>query len=166
MSKDSQSWMKSLTGISKRELLNNSKPCNSWELTMKFLKREDVIFRPSEFPDNVDIGNVDTSADLDISADPQEFYIFTNFRESLMSKWDDMISYEIYDAIWDNNDNLIWTHRNDTNQTFENPLVHSRHNYVLMGSDAFYKIDAEFMQKRMLWNLFLNWDNKPWSDLK
>ena len=145
MSKDSQSWMKSLTGISKRELLNNSKHCNPSELNMKFLKREDVILSPSEFSKG------------------EEFYIFTNFQETQRV---DMISYEIYDAIWDNNDKLIWTHRDDTNQRFKKPMVHSRHNYILMGRDEFRKIDAEFMQKPMLMNLFLNWNNLPWGDLK
>ena len=67
MSKDSQSWMKSLTGISKRELLNNSKHCKSWELSMKFLKREDVILAPTDFSKG------------------KEFYIFTNFQETLTS---------------------------------------------------------------------------------
>ena len=141
MSKDSQSWMKSLTGISKAELLINSKYCNPSELNIKFLKREDVIFQPSEFREY------------------NLFYMFTNFQETQRP---DMVSYDIYDVIWDNNAKLMWTIRNDTKQRFKIPIVHSRHNYVLMGKDYFKKIDAKFMQKRMLGN-FMNWDSLPWE---
>tara|TARA_R110000796_G_scaffold41359_2_gene102324 strand:+ start:104 stop:544 length:441 start_codon:yes stop_codon:yes gene_type:complete len=146
MSKDSQSWMKSLTGISRAELLINSKHCKPWELNMKFLKREDVIFTPKK---NFREGVV--------------FYIFTNFQKTERL---DMLSYEIYDAIWDNDAKLIWTERDNTNRKFKKPQVHSRHNFVLMGDDTFKKIDAEFMQKGMLVNLFLNWEELPWGDLK
>lgn len=141
MSKDSQSWMKSLTGISKRELLINSKHCNPSELNIKFLKREDVIFQPSEFHEY------------------NLFYMFTNFQETQLL---DMVSYDIYDAIWDNNAKLMWTNRDDTEKRFKKPIAHSRHNYILMGKDNFKKIDAEFMQKRMLGN-FINWDSLPWE---
>ena len=141
MSKDSQLWMESLTGISKAELLINSKHCNPSELNLKFLKREDVIFKPSEFREY------------------NLFYMFTNFRETHRPN---MVSYDIYDAIWDNNAKLMWTNRDDTEKRFEKPIVHSRHHYVLMGKDYFKKIDAEFMQKRMLGN-FMNWDSLPWE---
>ena len=145
MSKDSQSWMKSLTGISKAELLINSKHCNPSELNIKFLKREDVIFQPSQFREY------------------NLFYMFTNFHETQRP---DMVSYDIYDAIWDNNAKLMWTNRDDTEKRFKKPpIVHSRYNYVLMGKDNLKKIDAEFIQKRMLGN-FINWDSLPWGDLK
>jgi len=148
MSKDSQSWMNSLTGISRTELSKNSKKCSPSKLNIEHLKREDVIFY--EGTPNVREGLV--------------FYIFTNFQGTPRSV--NLISYEIYDAKWDKNAKLIWTDRdNYVEYQSHIPIAHHRHQYVLMGNDSLKKIDDEFMQKGIRLNL-MNWDGEPWSDLK
>ena len=152
MNQNIESKLKLLTGISKTEIKLNTKRINPLELNLNYLGKDDIVLysNPESF-------------------EGDSFSIFTNFGPCEGDRFtydNEIVEYDIYRAVFDNENKLRWRDGYYKNTGPEgNPKLDSRNSYRLMGEGGFSKIDYEFM-RTLIRRKFMNWNQLPWSDLK
>ena len=152
MNQNIESKLKLLTGISKTEMKLNTKRSNPLELNLNYLRKDDILLysNPESF-------------------EGDRFSIFTNFgpyEGDEFANDNEIVEYDIYRAVFDNENKLRWRDGYFKNTGPEgNPKLNSRRSYRLMGEGGFSKIDYEFM-RTLIRGTLMNWNELPWRDLK
>ncbi|MHA2036267.1 MAG: hypothetical protein ACW972_00845 [Promethearchaeota archaeon] len=139
-----------LTGKSRENILLNSMEIDHKKLTMAHLKNDDILINN---PSKKGI-----------------FSFFTNFSND----YDDgeSVSYDIYDAYYDDDDKLCWQERDGPPQLnlqrskINKPILAIKgyiYNLARESSGEYiYFLDTQFLEK----NILINWNSVPWGDLK
>ena len=153
MNKDPESQLDLLTGMRREDILLRTKEVDYGKFTMTHLKNDDILIsNPPVLP-------------------RRTFSLFTNFS------WADggtnpfyevnqdrkkLVSYDIYDVCYDDDDKLGWVKRT-YREVMEKPIKHSRITFNLTnGKGKIYFFERGFLNKTN----FINWNELPWGDLK
>tara|TARA_R110001583_G_scaffold100488_2_gene246471 strand:+ start:481 stop:933 length:453 start_codon:yes stop_codon:yes gene_type:complete len=139
-----------LTGMLRKDISLNSMDVEYKKLTMAHLKNDDILVNN---PSKTGI-----------------FNFFTNFSNT--SEGGEKVSYDIYDAYYDDDDKLWWQQRDGPPQSnrqrgkINKPILAIKgytYNLVRESSGEYiYLLDTRFLEK----NILINWNQLPWSDLK
>ena len=90
------------------------------------------------------------------------FSLFTNFSWP-ENRRGDLVSYDIYDVYYDENDKLGWVKRN-VKRGVEKPIKHSRNTYDLTSIPNDYDERIYFLERGFLDRTnFINWNELPWG---
>lgn len=139
-----------LTGKSRENILLNSMEIDHKKLTMAHLKNDDILIN-----------------------NPSKKGIF-NFFTNFSNDYDDgeSVSYDIYDAYYDDDDKLCWQERDGPPQLnlqrskINKPILAIKgyiYNLARESSGEYiYFLDTQFLEK----NILINWNSVPWGDLK
>ncbi|MHA2268492.1 MAG: hypothetical protein ACXAB8_11905 [Promethearchaeota archaeon] len=150
MNQYTESKLDLLTGKSRENILLNSMEIDHKKLTMAHLKNDDILINN---PSKKGI-----------------FSFFTNFSND----YDDgeSVSYDIYDAYYDDDDKLCWQERDGPPQLnlqrskINKPILAIKgyiYNLARESSGEYiYFLDTQFLEK----NILINWNSVPWGDLK
>lgn len=139
-----------LTGMLRKDISLNSMDVEYKKLTMAHLKNDDIL--------------VNNPSKKGI------FNFFTNFSKT--SEGGEKVSYDIYDAYYDDDDKLCWQQRDGPPQSnlqrdkINKPILAIKgYTYNLAresSGEYIYFLDTQFLEKKIL----INWNQLPWGDLK
>jgi hypothetical protein len=139
-----------LTGMLRKDISLNSMNVEYKKLTMAHLKNDDIL--------------VNNPSKKGI------FNFFTNFSKT--SEGGEKVSYDIYDAYYDDDDKLCWQQRDGPPQSnlqrdkINKPILAIKgYTYNLAresSGEYIYFLDTQFLEK----NILINWNQLPWGDLK
>ena len=139
-----------LTGMLRKDISLNSMDVEYKKLTMAHLKNDDIL--------------VNNPSKKGI------FNFFTNFSKT--SEGGEKVSYDIYDAYYDDDDKLCWQQRDGPPQSnlqrdkINKPILAIKgYTYNLAresSGEYIYFLDTQFLEK----NILINWNQLPWGDLK
>ena len=139
-----------LTGMLRKDISLNSMNVEYKKLTMAHLKNDDIL--------------VNNPSKKGI------FNFFTNFSKT--SEGGEKVSYDIYDAYYDDDDKLCWQQRDGPPQSnlqrdkINKPILAIKgYTYNLAresSGEYIYFLDTQFLEKKIL----INWNQLPWGDLK
>ena len=139
-----------LTGMLRKDISLNSMNVEYKKLTMAHLKNDDIL--------------VNNPSKKGI------FNFFTNFSKT--SEGGEKVSYDIYDAYYDDDDKLCWQQRDGPPQSnlqrdkINKPILAIKgYTYNLAresSGEYIYFLDTQFLEK----NILINWNELPWGDLK
>jgi hypothetical protein len=142
MSQDPESQLDLLTGMRREVILLHSKARDYGKFTMTHLKNDDILINnPAWWEEN------------------RTFYLFTNFSWP-ENRRGDLVSYDIYDVYYDENDKLGWVKRN-VKRGVEKPIKHSRNtsNFSDVSEGRIYFLERGFLDRTN----FINWNELPWG---
>ena len=160
MNKDPESQLDLLTGMRREDILLHTKEVDYGKLTMTHLKNDDILINnPPALPKS-----------------NMTFTLFTNFSwaDDSLLKFDrkKLVSYDIYDVCYDDDDKLGWVKRNYTRAGFsrmgkeemKKPIKHSRITFNLTNvpHEKLYFFERGFLNKTN----FINWNELPWDGEK
>lgn len=145
MSQDPESQLDLLTGMRREVILLHSKARDYGKFTMTHLKNDDILINnPPMLKEN------------------RTFSLFTNFSWP-ENRRGDLVSYDIYDVYYDENDKLGWVKRN-VKRGVEKPIKHSRNTYDLTSIPNDYDERIYFLERGFLDRTnFINWNELPWG---
>lgn len=136
-----------LTGMLRKDISLNSMEVEYKKLTMAHLKNDDILVNN---PSKTGI-----------------FNFFTNFSNT--SEGGEKVSYDIYDAYYDDDDKLWWQQREGPSQSnrqrgkINKPILAIKgytYNLVRESSGEYiYLLDTRFLEK----NILINWNELPWG---
>ena len=136
-----------LTGMLRKDISLNSMNVEYKKLTMAHLKNDDIL--------------VNNPSKKGI------FNFFTNFSNT--SEGGEKVSYDIYDAYYDDDDKLCWQQRDGPPQSnlqrdkINKPILAIKgYTYNLAresSGEYIYFLDTQFLEK----NILINWNQLPWG---
>jgi hypothetical protein len=147
MNQEPQSKLDLLTGMLRKDISLNSMDVEYKKLTMAHLKNDDILVN-----------------------NPKKgiFNFFTNFSNT--SEGGETVSYDIYDAYYDDDDKLWWQERygppqlNLQRDKINKPMLAVKgftYNLARESSGEYiYFLDTQFLEK----NILMNWDRLPWGE--
>tara|TARA_R100000908_G_C3753696_1_gene148047 strand:+ start:1571 stop:2026 length:456 start_codon:yes stop_codon:yes gene_type:complete len=151
MNKDPESQLDLLTGMRREDILLHAKEVDYGKFTMTHLKNDDILINnPPVLPRS-----------------NMTFSLFTNFSWAYgyEAKFDKkkLVSYDIYDVCYDDDDKLRWVKRN-YKEEMEKPIKHSRITFNLTNvpHEKLYFFERGFLNKTN----FINWNELPWDGEK
>ena len=151
MNKDPESQLDLLTGMRREDILLHTKEVDYGKFTMTHLKNDDILINnPPVLPKS-----------------NMTFSLFTNFSwaDGYEAKFDKkkLVSYDIYDVCYDDDDKLGWVKRNYRGE-MEKPIKHSRITFNLTNvpHEKLYFFERGFLNKTN----FINWNELPWDGEK
>ncbi len=147
MNQEPQSKLDLLTGMLRENISLNSMDVEYKKLTMAHLKKDDILINnPSK---------------------KEIFNFFTNFSNT--SEGGESVSYDIYDAYYDDDDKLWWQQRDGPPQSnlqrdkINKPILAIKgyiYNLARQSSGEYiYLLDTQFLEK----NILINWNQLPWG---
>lgn len=148
MNQYTESKLYLLTGMLRKDISLNSMNVESKKLTMAHLKNDDILVNN---PSKTGI-----------------FNFFTNFSNT--SEGGEKVSYDIYDAYYDDDDKLCWQQRDGPPQSnlqrdkINKPILAIggyAYNLARESSGEYiYFLDTQFLEK----NILINWNELPWGE--
>jgi len=149
MNQEPQSKLDLLTGMLRKDISLNSMDVEYKKLTMAHLKNDDIL--------------VNNPSKKGI------FNLFTNFSNT--SEGSEKVSYDIYDAYYDDDDKLCWQERDGPPQLnlqrskINKPILAIKgYTYDLAresSSELMFLLDTQFLEKNQI--MLMNWNELPWG---
>tara|TARA_R100000908_G_C3757090_1_gene151922 strand:- start:162 stop:611 length:450 start_codon:yes stop_codon:yes gene_type:complete len=147
MNQYTESKLDLLTGMLRENISLNSMGVDHKKLTMAHLKNDDILVN-NPYKEGI-------------------FSFFTNFSNT--SEGGEKVSYDIYDAYYDDDDKLCWQQRDGPPQSnlqrdkINKPILAIKgytYNLARESSDEYiYFLDTQFLEK----NILINWNQLPWG---